>query len=76
MLLVLYLQDDGNVCLYAAGGGFSGWATNTGGSSDVKVVVSDSGVLVVLSGQTGLWSSAPISPSDAAEIASAATSSY
>ena len=64
------------MCLYAAGGAFCGWATNTGGSDNVKLVVSDSGVLVVLSGEKGLWSSAPISPSDAAEIASAATSSY
>ena len=64
------------MCLYAAGGAFCCLATNTGGSDNVKLVVSDSGVLVVLSGEKGLWSSAPISPSDAAEIASAATSSY
>lgn len=64
------------MCLYSAGGQFCGWATNTGGQSNVKLVVSDSGVLVVLSGDTGLWSSAPISPQDAQAIASAAASSY
>ena len=47
----MLLQDDGNVCLYSAGGAFSGWATDTGGSSDVKLKVSDTGVLVVLSGE-------------------------
>ncbi len=39
------------MCLYAAGGAFSGWATDTGGSSNVKLIVSDTGVLVVLSGE-------------------------
>lgn len=47
----MLLQDDGNVCLYSARRALSGWATDTGGSSDVKLIVSDTGVLVVLSGE-------------------------
>lgn len=70
------LQDDGNVCLYAAGGAFSGWATDTGGSSDVKLIVSDTGVLVVLSGERALWSSAPIGVEDVRQFAASAVSSY
>jgi hypothetical protein len=73
----LALQEDGNVAMYAEGGNFSGWATNTGGknSGPVKLVISDSGVVVLLDGSNALWSSAPISPSEASQIADATQSS-
>lgn len=77
-LFWLLSQEDGNVALYAEGGNFSGWATNTGGRNKgpVKLVISDDGVVVLLDGNTALWSSAEISPQQAAQVAEAAQSSY
>ena len=61
------------MALYADGGAFAGWATNTGGkggSGTLKLVVSDSGALVLLDGEQSLWSSAPVDASELSQLAS------
>ena len=66
------------MALYMAGGAFAGWATDTGGkggNGPLKLVVADSGVLVLLDGEQALWSSAPVDPSELSQLASGGGSS-